>query len=67
MATSHVILLRFLFLNQVIQELHSKYDAMNYLLQGTKLLQIDLKIAKLAKFGLISSIVCYLLPLQLGI
>ena len=29
MATSHVILQRFLFLNQVIQELHSKYDAMN--------------------------------------
>ena len=29
MATVHVILQRFLFLNQVIQELHSKYDAMN--------------------------------------
>ena len=29
MTTSHVILQRFLFLNQVIQELHSKYDAMN--------------------------------------
>ena len=32
-----------------------------------KLLQIDLKIAKLAKFGLISLIVCYLVPWQLGI
>ena len=31
MATSHVILQRFLFLNQVKQELHSKYDAMNQL------------------------------------
>ena len=29
MATSHVILQRFLFLDQVIQELYSKYDAMN--------------------------------------
>ena len=29
MATSHVILQRYLFLNQVKQELHSKYDAMN--------------------------------------
>ena len=32
-----------------------------------KLLKIDLKIAKLAKFGLISSIVCYSLPWQLSI
>ena len=31
MATSHMILQRFLFLNQVKQELHSKYDAMNQL------------------------------------
>ena len=31
MATSHLILQRFLFLNQVIQELHSYYDAMNQL------------------------------------
>ena len=32
-----------------------------------KLLKIDLNIAKLAKFGYISVIVCYLLPWQLGI
>ena len=50
MATSHVILQRFLFLNQVKQELHSKYDAMNCE-KIQKLLKIDLKIAKLAKFG----------------
>ena len=31
MATSHAILQRFLFLDQVIQELHSKYDAKNHL------------------------------------
>ena len=31
MATSHVILQRFLFLDQVMQELFSKYDAMNWL------------------------------------
>ena len=29
MATSHVILQSFLFLDQVMQELFSKYDAMN--------------------------------------
>ena len=39
MATSHVILQRFLFLNQVIQELHSKYDAVNQLKLGTKMLK----------------------------
>ena len=31
MATIHLILQRFLFLDQVIQELYSKYDAMNWL------------------------------------
>ena len=31
MAISHVILQRFLFFDQVIQELFSKYDAMNWL------------------------------------
>ena len=31
MATNHVILQRFLFLDQVMQELFSKYDAMNWL------------------------------------
>ena len=30
METSHVILQRFLFLDQVIQELYSKYGAMNW-------------------------------------
>ena len=50
MATSHAILQRF-FLNQVIQVLHFKYDAMNQLWQGTKIAKIDIKIAKLAKFG----------------
>ena len=30
MATSHAILQRFLFLDQVVQELYSKYDAMNW-------------------------------------
>ena len=31
METSHVIFKRFLFLDQVIQELYSKYGAMNWL------------------------------------
>ena len=67
MATSHVILQRFLFLNQVKQELHSKNDAMNYCDKVQKLIKIDLNIAKLAKFDYIFAILYYLLPLQLGI
>ena len=30
MATSHAILQRFLFFDQVMQELYCKYDAMNW-------------------------------------
>ena len=67
MATMHMILQSVSFLNHAIQDFNYKYDVMNYMYQITKLLKIDLKMAKIAKLGKMSLVVCYLLPWQLGI
>ena len=68
MATRHMLLQSVLFLNHENQGLLFMYDDKRYLYQSTKVeKKTDLKTPKIAQLCIFSSVVCYLLPWQLGI